>query len=211
MRYDITSAPDYWKEACASLSEKDEVMAGLIKRYRKSHLPGSKDAFITLCRAICGQQISVQAADTIWAKFYRVCKPITPERISRKHISTLQKCGLSNQKANYIKHLARFFVKENITSYYWKNTDENEVYESLIEVKGVGKWTIEMFSIFYLRSPDILPLGDLGLVKAIAKEYQYEGQLRKDEIEALAKIWQPWRTVATWYLWRSIDPEPIVY
>lgn len=166
---------------------------------------------MTVCRAIIGQQISMQAAESIWQKFEKTCAPLEPQRISRKRISTLTACGLSQQKALCIKELAVFFTREKINANYWKKIDEQEIKNRLCSIKGIGKWTFEMFAIFYLRHPDILPLNDLGLLKAVQKEYGYTTLPSKDQLALLEKRWHPWCTVATWYLWRSVDPEPVTY
>ncbi len=205
--------PRYWSQACRELAAGDEVMARLIRRHRGSYLRGKSDAFVTLCRAIVGQQISVQAADSIWDKLSARCVPMAPQTLRRKRATTLTACGLSKQKAACVKEVAGFFLRENITprSRYWQRMEPADAFAALTAIKGVGKWTFEMFAIFYLRSPDVLPLTDLGLIKAIAKQYGYDELPTRDEIEEIARGWQPWRTVATWYLWRSIDPEPVVY
>lgn len=198
--------PDYWARACKSLAARDKVMAHLIRRYRGSYLHGNGDAFTTLCRAVVGQQISLQAADAIWEKLSAKCAPLEPRTLCRKRSSTLLACGVSQQKAACLKEISRFFMRQNITAQYWQSLGHAEVFEALTAIKGVGKWTFEMFAIFYLRHPDIFPAGDLGLIKAIERAY---GKNRK--LETIAAKWTPWRTVATWYLWRSIDPEPVVY
>lgn len=206
-----SKAPHYWQEACDFLSQQDPVMGNLIKQYKDSYLPNSKDAYTTLCRAVIGQQISVQAADTIWMKFSKSCSSVTPLILSRKHMRTLQSCGLSKQKSVYIKEIAKFFLKNKVDRRYWKKYEEEEIFKNLTEIKGVGKWTFEMFAIFYLRSPNILPLSDLGLIKAIEKEYKFQTRLQRNQVEELAQVWHPWKTVATWYLWRSVDPKPVKY
>lgn len=207
------SPPEYWSRACSDLAACDEVMARLIERYKNSYLRGRGDAFETLCRAIVGQQISLQAADSIWARFTDRCVPLNPQTLYRKRVSTLATCGLSKQKAMCVKEVAKFFVQRNITprSRYWERMDYSNAFETLTEIKGVGTWTFEMFAIFHLRAPDILPLGDLGLIKAVANEYGYSELPTRNQLEEIAAGWAPWRTVATWYLWRSIDPEPVVY
>lgn len=205
--------PPYWSRACRELAACDEVMARLIGRYKGSYPQGKSDAFTTLCRAIVGQQISLQAADSIWQKLTDRCTPMTPYTLHRKRATTLTACGLSKQKAACVKDVAKFFIRENITprSRYWHKMEHSDVFAVLTEIKGVGKWTFEMFAIFYLQSPNILPLTDLGLIKAVAKQYGYGELPTRDEIEEIACGWEPWRTVATWYLWRSIDTDLVLY
>ena len=203
--------PEYWRRACAELSARDPVMTKLIKRFRSSYLSGGRDAFTTLCRAIVGQQISLQAADSVWLRLETHFASITPLAIHRCHFRTLQQCGLSAQKAQYLKNIAGFFVHQKITPPYWQHRDLEELQNTLLEIKGVGRWTFEMFAIFYLKSPDILPLGDLGLLNAIYKEYNHGKKLSTKKLHKITTRWAPWRTVATWYLWRSIDPNPVVY
>ena len=203
--------PEYWQRACKELSACDSIMANLIKRFKQSYLIGGKDAFIVLCRAIVGQQISVQAADSIWQRLETHFGTPKPIAIHRCHFRTLRGCGLSAQKAQYLKNIAHFFIQQKITRRYWHRHTFEELKNSLLAIKGVGHWTFEMFAIFYLKHPDVLPLGDLGLLNAIYKEYNHGKKLTPENLHKLAMSWKPWCTVATWYLWRSIDPKPVVY
>lgn len=203
--------PEYWQQACAELSVRDPIMANLIKRFKRSYLSGGRDAFVTLCRAIVGQQISLQAADSIWLRLEAHFGVIKPPAIRHCRIQTLRRCGLSEQKARYLKNIAQFFVSQKITSVYWRRHDYETLRSTLLAIKGVGPWTFEMFAIFYLKSPNVLPLGDLGLLNAIYKEYNHGRKLSARRLAQITAGWRPWCTVATWYLWRSIDPEPVVY
>ena len=203
--------PPYWARACAELSRRDPVMARLIKDYAGSHLRGGGDAFATLCRAIVGQQISLQAADSVWGRLLAHFGAVTPQRLHRCRFETLYRCGLSRQKAAYLKNVARFFVRERVTRRYFREREFGEVRDALIAIKGIGVWTFEMFAIFYLKHPDVLPLGDLGLVQAIERQYNNRRPLGERRRAAITARWRPWRTVATWYLWRSIDPKPVIY
>ncbi len=203
--------PEYWQRACKELSACDPIMAKLIRRFKQSYLIGGKDAFIVLCRSIVGQQISVQAADSVWQRLETHFGTPKPIAIHRCHFQTLRRCGLSAQKAQYLKNIAHFFIQQKITRRYWHRHTFEELQNNLLAIKGVGHWTFEMFAIFYLKHPDVLPLGDLGLLNAIYKEYNHDKKLTPKNLHKLAARWKPWCTVATWYLWRSIDPEPVVY
>ena len=203
--------PRYWARACAELARRDPVMARLIKDYAGSRLHGRGDAFATLCRAIVGQQISLKAADSVWGRLLAHFGAVTPQRLHRCRFETLYRCGLSRQKAAYLKNVARFFVRERVTRRYFQTRAFNQVRDALLAIPGVGPWTFEMFAIFYLQHPDMLPLGDLGLVQAMERQYNNRRPLSERRRNAITARWRPWRTVATWYLWRSIDPKPVVY
>lgn len=204
---------DYWDKARRALSRADKVMARIIRNYKGERMVGSDDAFETLARSIVGQQISVKAAASIWAAMEKRLKTISPEKIARCRMTSLRACGLSQNKAAYIRNIAAFFRAHGITprSRYWENIDAAEARAQLLEIKGVGEWTWQMFAIFYLKQPDILPLRDLGLVNAIRGNYADGAPLKPKDLARITEVWQPWRTVATWYLWRSIDPEPVAY
>ncbi len=201
--------PDYWQKACRVLSRRDPRMGELIRRFPGSRLRGRGDAFETLCRAIIGQQISLKAADSIRSKLERRIGRLTPDNVNRRRHATLRQCGLSGNKARFLKSAADFFIAERVNGGYWKRHDFDVIHRRLMEVKGVGEWTFQMFAIFYLKHPDVYPVGDLGLVNAVRK--LYGSDLEREQILVLGESWSPWRTVATWYLWRSIDPEPVVY
>ncbi len=203
--------PPYWARACAELSRRDPVMARLIREYGGCHLRGGGDPFATLCRAIVGQQISLKAADSIWGRLLAHFGAVAPRRLHRCRFDTLYRCGLSRQKSAYLKNVARFFVHERVTRRYFRTRDFDQVRDALLAIPGIGAWTFEMFAIFYLQHPDVLPLGDLGLVQAIERQYARRRPLGKARRAVITANWRPWRTVATWYLWRSIDPEPVIY
>ena len=184
-------------------------MGELIRRFSGDRLRGGADAFETLCRAIIGQQISLKAADSIRSKLEHRIGRLTPDNVNRRRHGTLRKCGLSENKARFLKSAADFFIAERVTDGYWKRHDFDVIHRRLTEVKGVGEWTFQMFAIFYLKHPDVYPVGDLGLVNAVRK--LYGRNLDCEQILVLGETWSPWRTVATWYLWRSIDPDTVVY
>ena len=191
----------------------DKTMARIIRGYKGERLISDRNAnaFETIARAVVGQQISVKAAASVWANLERRLKKITPEKIARCRKTSLRACGLSEGKANYVKNIAAFFLSRNIKPRYWRTIDADTAREQLLDIKGVGEWTWQMFAIFYLKQPDILPLSDLGLINAIRKHYAGGEALEQAELARITDVWRPWRTVATWYLWRSIDPEPVSY
>ena len=170
-----------------------------------------EDGFFTLLRAIVGQQISVKAADSVWAKLVKLVKPFTPEALLRKRDTSLRTCGLSGQKVLYAKNVARFFVERNIHADYWNSRTDEEIIAELTSIKGIGIWTAEMFLMFHLTRPDVLPLKDLGLLKAIDRQYGAGKPLKPADYLKIAENWRPYRSVATWYLWRSLDPVPVAY
>jgi DNA-3-methyladenine glycosylase II len=210
--------PTYWPKAKRALAAADPVMGGIIGRYPRIALASRGDPFSTLARSIVGQQISVKAADAVWARLLGACPEMTPKSILRRRATTLRACGLSERKVEYVVDLARHFEREHIDIATLQAAGDEEVIELLCAIRGIGRWTAEMFLIFNLLRPDVLPLDDLGLLKAISLHYldgeptdvllKREGRLRVSE---LASIWAPWRSVATWYLWRSLDPVPVEY
>lgn len=210
--------PAYWLKAKRALAAADPVMGDIIGRYPRIALVSRGDPFSTLARSIVGQQISVKAADAVWARLVGACPEMTPRSILRRRATTLRACGLSERKVEYVVDLARHFEREHIDIATLQAAGDEEVIELLTAIRGIGRWTAEMFLIFNLLRPDVLPLDDLGLLKAISLSYldgeptdvllKREGRLRVTE---LASTWAPWRSVATWYLWRSLDPVPVAY
>ncbi len=203
--------PDYWNDAKQHLRDVCPTMAQLIARYEGEGLRARGDAFYTLLRAIIGQQISVKAADAVWARVAQAVKPLTPATLLRKREATLRACGLSAQKVAYARNLAAFFVEHGGGRGYWEGLNDEEVIAELTSIKGIGRWTAEMFLIFHLMRPDVLPLKDLGLLKAIDLHYTGGMRLPLARYLDISAPWQPYRTVATWYLWRSLDPVPVEY
>ncbi len=202
--------PDYWPTACRALSRADPVMARLIRAYPDVTLRSRGNAFETLLRAIVGQQISVKAADAVWA---RVCAamPVKPESISASSVDDLRACGLSRMKAGYAIDLAAHFAEGRIKPRRWAHMDDEAVIAELVDVRGIGRWTAEMFLIFHLLRPNVWPVDDLGLLKAIALHYRDGEKISPRDARIIGETWQPWRTVATWYLWRSLDPVVVEY
>jgi DNA-3-methyladenine glycosylase II len=203
--------PDYWPQAKAHLAKKDRVLRKLIKAHPDAELNTRGDPFQTLARSIVGQQISVKAAQSVWNRFAEAARKVDAATVVTLTDEQLRGCGLSGQKVKYVKDLARHFHEGLMTPRRWKRMDDEAVIEDLIRVKGIGRWSAEMFLLFYMMRPNILPVGDLGLQRAMEKHYNDGEPLTKDEMRSLAQPWQPWSTVATWYLWRSLDPVTVVY
>lgn len=203
-------SPDYWELACHALSRSDPVMAKLIQAYPGVTLRSRGNAFETLLRAIVGQQISVKAADAVWA---RVCAAtsIQPEAVSALTMDELRACGLSRMKAEYVIDLAMHFTEGRIRPRRWARMADEAIIAELVDVRGIGRWTAEMFLIFHLLRPNVWPVDDLGLLKAVSLHYRNGEKVTPRSAKELGERWQPWRTVATWYLWRSLDPLPVEY
>ncbi len=202
--------PDYWPAACRALSRADPVMAGLIRAYPDVALRSRGNAFETLLRAIVGQQISVKAADAVWARV-RAATAMQPEPVAALGIDDLRACGLSRMKAEYAIDLARHFVSGKIRPRRWARMEDEAIIDELADVRGIGRWTAEMFLIFHLLRPNVWPADDLGLLKAIGLHYRDGEKVSAREAKEIGEAWQPWRTVATWYLWRSLDPVAVEY
>jgi DNA-3-methyladenine glycosylase II len=208
--------PHYWDDATRTLAGRDAVLAKLIAAYPGLHLTRRGDPFTTLARAIVGQQISVKAAQTIWERLQKACgsvsgAPLDPLRVQRKRIATLRACGLSERKAEYIRDLARHFVSSRLDPAAWPALDDETLILALVDVKGIGRWTAEMFLMFHELRANVLPVDDIGLQKAVALHYFDGERPTLEALRALGERWQPYRSVATWYLWRSLDPIPVEY
>lgn len=209
--YSKGDVPHYWEDAIAGLSKRDRVMKKIIASYPRSIMTCRGEPFFTLARAIVGQQISVKAAQSVWGKLMLAYPEFTPEKMARARVTRMRACGLSERKAEYIRDLASHLTKGKIEPSTWSMRHDDEIIKDLIQVKGIGRWTAEMFLMFNLLRGDILPLGDIGLLKAIHLHYNGSEPMALDDIAALAENWRPWRSVATWYLWRSLDPIPVEY
>jgi DNA-3-methyladenine glycosylase II len=203
--------PAYWARAKRHLSAADPVLGTLITRYKGLTLASRGDAFQTLARSIVGQQISVKAAQSVWDRFAVAAGDVQPQRVLRLTEMQLRGCGLSGQKVKYLRDLSERFASGVIDVERWHTMDDETLIADLTQVKGIGRWTAEMFLIFYLTRPDVFPLGDLGVQRALSLHYNKGKPLSDRRIAALGKSWTPWRSVATWYLWRSLDPVPVEY
>lgn len=203
--------PDYWQEACAHLGKRCKVMKKLIAAYPEAALRTRGNPFQTLARAIVGQQISVKAAQSVWNKTLLAVGKMTPQNILATSDEALRAAGLSRQKIVYLRDLAARFASGKIKPRRWHTMSDEAVMAELIEVKGIGRWTAEMFLIFYLMRPNIWPVDDIGLIRALEKHYHGGERVSKAHITAHLERFAPWGTVATWYLWRSLDPIPVEY
>jgi DNA-3-methyladenine glycosylase II len=203
--------PAYWRRATRELGASDPVLGALIVRYKGLTLSSRGDAFQTLARSIIGQQISVKAAQSVWLRFAAAVGEIQPKNVLQLSIEQLRACGLSGQKVNYLRDLSARFAEGSIDTGRWHEMDDEDLIDELTEVKGIGRWTAEMFLIFYLTRPDVFPLADIGLQRAMELHYNKGRKLSDRRIASLGRLWSPWRSVATWYLWRSLDPVPVEY
>ena len=203
--------PSYWQEAQDYLAERDRVMANLIISYPNEVMISNQNPFYTLAKAIVGQQISVKAASAISKRLESTLGIWSTEKFLGVAENELRQSGLSRPKIRYITNVAKALESGQLTPATWSEMSDEEVAEQLQSISGIGAWTAQMFLMFHLQRADILPIGDVGLRKAIEKNYSEGKSLSKEEIGKIAQEWQPYRTVATWYLWRSLDPEPVEY
>jgi DNA-3-methyladenine glycosylase II len=203
--------PKYWEAAKKRLIIQDKILGKIIKQYQGETLALRGDAFYTLARSITGQQISVKAADSVWRKLETQLAGITPQTSIAANEQALRECGLSAQKVRYLHGLARHFMENEEHIKKWPDLSDEEIMGELTALNGIGRWTAEMFMIFHLGRPDILPLADIGLQKAIFRHYNNSEKMTLAEIFELSQSWKPYRSVATWYLWRSLDPVPVAY
>jgi DNA-3-methyladenine glycosylase II len=198
--------PAFWPEAKVHLSKRDPVLRKLIKAYPDATLGGRGDAFQTLARSIVGQQISVKAAQSIWNRFEQCAGKVTPASIVALTDESIRACGFSGMKVSYVKDLASRFHTGLIKPRRWGRLDDEKIIEDLVQVRGIGRWSVEMFLIFHLMRPNVLPVDDLGLRRAMERLFNEGEPLTRNEMREIGKKWEPYRSVATWYLWRSLDP-----
>lgn len=208
---DPDAPPPYWAEARRALARADPVMARVIEAVGGAALRPRRDAFHSLARSIVGQQISVKAAESVWKRLEESCGAVVPEALGGKTEDDLRACGLSRQKARYLASLAEHFAAGAINPAALAELDDEAAIAVLCKVKGIGRWTAEMFLIFHMLRPDVLPLADLGVQRAIANRYAGGERRGAAEMRAIAEPWRPWRSVAVWYLWRSLDAVPVEY
>ena len=204
--------PDYWREAGETLARRDSILRPIIARYAdEPGLASRGEAYQTLLQSIVNQQISVKAGASIWRRIHLQIGEPTPKRIIAAGLSPLRECGLSEKKGEYAIALAERFLRGEFNSAQLAQMDDGKAAESLMRARGIGLWTAQMFLMFHLLRPDILPLDDVGLRRAMSKCYHDGEPLSREEMEMAAERWRPWRTVAVWHLWRSLDPLPIAY
>ena len=214
-RASAIAAPDYWDDACRHLGKRDRVMRKLIPKFGEARLQSRGDAFTTLARAIVGQQISVKAAQSVWEKFVAAIGTpltrVTPSAVLDVDGPALRGAGLSARKSEYLIDLARHFEDGRVHPKQWQQMDDEAIVDELVSIRGIGRWTAEMFLIFHLMRPDVLPLDDLGLIKGISVNYFSGEPVSRAEAREVGEAWAPFRSVATWYIWRSLDPLPVDY
>jgi len=203
--------PAYWDEACADLMKRDRILRKMIPTYGPAHLVSRGDPFVTLARSIVGQQISVKAAQSVWERLVGECPKVTPAQFLKAGAEKLATCGLSRRKVEYILDLSDHFKAGRVHVSEWTGMDDEAVIAELTQIRGIGRWTAEMFLMFNLMRPNVLPLDDVGLINAISANYFSGEPVTRSEAREVAANWEPWRTVATWYMWRSLDPLPVTY
>jgi len=199
--------PDYWDKACADLVKRDRILKKLIPKFGPVHLLSRDDPFVTLARSVVGQQISTAAAQALWQRVEAACPKLVPQQFLKLGHEKLAACGLSKRKTEYILDLAQHFVSGALHVGKWTSMDDEDVIAELTAIRGIGRWTAEMFLIFNLARPNVLPLDDLGLIRAISVNYFSGEPVTRSEAREVAANWEPWRTVATWYMWRSLEPS----
>jgi len=201
-------APGYWESAKKHLARSDPVLKKLIKAYPNMAIASRGDEFQTLARAIVGQQISTKAAASIWNRFEACSGAVTPKKVAALAPEAMRACGLSGAKVRYIHDLAAHFASGAIRPRRWPAMDDEAIIEDLVRVKGIGRWSAEMFLMFHLMRPDMLPVDDLGLRRAMERQFNRGRALTKEKMRRIGSRWAPYRSVATWYLWRSLEPPP---
>ncbi len=204
-------APGYWEDACKHLVKKDRVMKRLIPQCGDVRLQTRGDAFITLARSIVGQQISVKAAQTVWDRFAVLPRKMSAANVLKLKVDDMRAAGLSARKVEYLVDLALHFDSGALHVKSWQQMEDEEIIAELITIRGIGRWTAEMFLIFHMMRPNILPLDDIGLINGISKNYFSGEAVSRSDAREVAAAWAPYCSVATWYIWRSLDPEPVEY
>lgn len=208
---DKLAKPDYWDDACKHLIKKDRVMKRLIPRFGQVCLQSRGDAFATLARSVVGQQISVKAAQTVWDRFVKLPRQMTPAQVLRLKIDDMRAAGLSARKVEYLVDLSLHFDSGKVHVENWTAMDDEAIVDELVAIRGIGRWTAEMFLIFHLMRPNVLPLDDVGLINGISKSYFSGEAVSRSDAREVAAAWAPYCSVATWYIWRSLDPLPVEY
>jgi DNA-3-methyladenine glycosylase II len=204
-------APVYWQDACRHLMKRDRVMKKLIPQHSGVSLQSRGDAFVTLARSIVGQQISVKTAQSVWDRFVQLPKSMAPDQVLKLKVDDMRAAGLSARKVEYLVDLALHFANDQVHVKAWAEMDDESIIAELVAIRGIGRWTAEMFLIFHLMRPNVLPLDDIGLQNGISRAYFSGEPVSRSEIREVAATWAPFCSVATWYIWRSLDPLPVSY
>ena len=204
--------PIYWKKAKKILSKRDPILRKIIKKFNKGYLTSRKDPFFSLCRTIIGQQISTKAADSIWSRFEIKCnKKIIPNTVLKLTSRSLRNAGLSRQKTNYLKNIDKSFKNKSFNIKNLKKMNDDLAIDYITQLKGLGVWSAQMFLMFNLNRPDIFPTKDIGLIRAISKNYKTSYPPSERFLNKISKMHSGYRSVFTWYMWRSIDPVDVEY
>jgi DNA-3-methyladenine glycosylase II len=203
--------PEYWEDARKYLTRRDRVMKRLIPQFGTACLQSRGDAFTTLARSIVGQQISVKAAQSVWERFAALPKRMTPANVLKLKVDDMRQAGLSARKIEYLVDLALHFDSGAVHAEAWRSMDDEDIIAELVGIRGIGRWTAEMFLIFHLMRPNVLPLDDVGLITGISRNYFSGDPVSRSDAREVAAAWNPYCSVATWYIWRSLDPLPVAY
>jgi DNA-3-methyladenine glycosylase II len=203
--------PTFWQEACKHLMKKDRVMRRLIPQFGDARLHTQGDAFSTLARSIIGQQISVKAAQTVWRKFELLPQKMTAANVLRLKVEDMRAAGLSARKVEYLVDLALHFEGGTLHVNAWESMGDEDIIAELSAIRGIGRWTAEMFLIFHLMRPNVLPLDDVGLLNGISQNYFSGDAVSRSDAREVAAAWAPYCSVATWYIWRALDPLPVAH
>lgn len=205
----LAAVPDYWEQAKSELIKRDRIMNKLIPQFGDLYLVGHDDPFSTLARLIVAQQITAKSADAAWKKLLLICPKCTPAQVIKAGAEPLSACGLSKRKTEYILDLADHFKAKRVHASQWEQMDDEAVIAELIQIRGIGRRTAEMFLIFNMLRPNVLPLDDPGLIQGISVNYFSGEPVSRSDAREVSANWEPWRTVATWYLWRSLEPAAV--
>ena len=204
------STPEYWEDACKHLVKKDRVMKRLIPQFGDACLQTRGDAFVTLARSIVGQQISVKAAQSVWDRFALLPRKMTAANVLKLKVDDMRAAGLSARKVEYLVDLSLHFDSGVLHVKRWQSMDDDEIIAELVAIRGIGRWTAEMFLIFHMMRPNVLPLDDIGLINGISQSYFSGEAVSRSDVREVAAAWAPYCSVATWYIWRSLDPLPVL-
>lgn len=211
MAGETLATPSYWAEACKHLMKRDRVMKNLIPQHPNVCLQSRGDAFVTLARSVVGQQISVKAAQSVWDRFAALPLEMAPEQVLKLKVDDMRAAGLSARKVEYVVDLALHFANDQLHPAAWAGMDDEDIIAELVAIRGIGRWTAEMFLIFHMMRPDVMPLDDVGLIKGISRCYFSGEPVSRSDAREVGTPWAPYRSVATWYIWRSLDPVPVAY
>ena len=207
----IASAPDYWAEACKHLVKKDRVLRRLIPQVGDVALYQRGDAFTTLARSIVGQQVSVASAQRVWDRLAALPRSMTPRSVLKLKVDDMRAAGLSARKVEYLVDLALHFDSGQLHVKQWDQMDDPAIVAELVAIRGISRWTADMFLIFHLARPNVLPLDDATLIQGISQHYFSGDPVSRSDAREVAQAWNPWCSVATWYIWRSLAPLPVDY